>query len=274
MASHHFERLSLTIEQATKVVVKKRIAEIEFAVLCERPLQGQYWRRLESSGLDRQLSTAWLGSPTLRREAEGFIIAVQEQMVATRNFLCNVSHVLPSSADLCWFCGVRGESIDHLLGCCSALAPSLYISRHDNVVRILHWAICYDHRVPDILSSPARHSLSHLVVFPDGGRLLWETSIPTDRRFPANRPNLVIREGNRVYLIDVSIPLDINVSMKKSEERVKYDPLRSEVKRLWEVDLVEVIPIVIGSLGGISPDLPNLLRGICGRVSVLRLLQQ
>ena len=257
------EELGIALPAATKSSVRLAISRRGMSELQDRPLQGQFWRRLNGSGLDASLSLAWLNSPSLRREAEGTIVAAQEQMLATRNFSARISRQIPVADDLCRCCGAPGETLDHLLGCCPALARTSYITRHDSVVRALHWGICKGHGRPDLAASPGRHRLEPLVVLPDGVKLFWETTIPTSRHLSANRPDLVIRSRSSVQLVDVSVPLDINVSNKASEKRTKYQPLCQEICRLWSVGTCTVIPIIVGALGGLHSNAPELLKELC-----------
>ena len=262
-AMKFLEELGIALPAATKSSVRLAISRRGMSELQDRPLQGQFWRRLNGSGLDASLSLAWLNSPSLRREAEGTIVAAQEQMLATRNFSARISRQIPVADDLCRCCGAPGETLDHLLGCCPALARTSYITRHDSVVRALHWGICKGHGRPDLAASPGRHRLESLVVLPDGVKLFWETTIPTSRHLSANRPDLVIRSRSSVQLVDVSVPLDINVSNKASEKRTKYQPLCQEICRLWSVGTCTVIPIIVGALGGLHSNAPELLKELC-----------
>jgi hypothetical protein len=50
-------------------------------------------------------------------------------------------------------------------------------------------------------------------------------------------------------LIDFSIPFDTNVKTKTEEKIEKYGELVFEIKRLWNMEKVEVLPIIVGALG-------------------------
>ena len=273
-AEQHLEDLGLQLEAASKSSVRSAVHNRLRAELQDRPLQGRYWRRLASSGLDMRLSLAWLASPSLRREAEGSIIAAQEQMVMTRNFYAHVMKSIPLAEDVCRRCGAVGETLDHVLGCCPVLAKSAYIKRHNLVVRALHWAICKHRDLPGLASSAGRHTVDAMVEFPDGGRLLWEVDIPTDNSLSANRPDLVLRDRDVAILIDVSVPLDVNVVPKGEEKISKYEPLRLEVCRLWALKSCAVRPVIVGALGGVAFDAPDHLKRLCGSSTTVYTLQQ
>ena len=50
----------------------------------------------------------------------------------------------------------------------------------------------------------------------------------------------------------MSVPEDTRVAMKEDQKREKYEDLAFEIKRLWDLRSVIVIPIVIGALGCLS----------------------
>ena len=53
-------------------------------------------------------------------------------------------------------------------------------------------------------------------------------------------------------MIDVAIPGDCRIRKKKIEKIEKYQNLKRELKRLWSLRKVEVVPMVVGALGCIS----------------------
>ena len=63
----------------------------------------------------------------------------------------------------------------------------------------------------------------------------------------ARRPDIVILDYTMRcgYLIDVSIPADVNIIEKENEKILKYQDLRIELQKLWNIKL-KVIPIVLG----------------------------
>ena len=264
-ASAFLDSLGIPLEQASKVKVKQAIHGSAQQQLQQRPLQGQFWKRLVAAdGIDLNLSLAWLKSPSLRPETEGFLIAAQEQMLDTRNFRAHILHSIPLSEDCCRMCGNRGETVDHILNYCPVLARKAYVDRHDSVVKLLHWAICAHHQAPG-LSSIARHQLVHTVQLSGGHTVLWEVSVPTDKRLLANRPDLILRGADTAIVIDVAVPMEQNLAAKAKEKSEKYKPLCAELKNVWNLVAVpEVVPIVVGSRGGLMFDIGGCLKKLCG----------
>ena len=60
--------------------------------------------------------------------------------------------------------------------------------------------------------------------------------------------------------------------MKKKQKIEKYDELKREIRKLWIMKKVEVIPIVVGALGAISKKLDKWIEklGIHIRIELLQ----
>ena len=100
------------------------------------------------------------------------------------------------------------------------------------------------------LTGLAQLVLSLLVPF----KVLWDFMIQCDRFIQARRPNIVVvdKKKKEVKLIDIAIPGDSRVKDKEQEKIEKYEQLKEEIARLWNMKRVTVIPVVIGALGCIS----------------------
>ena len=89
-------------------------------------------------------------------------------------------------------------------------------------------------------------------------KILWDFNIYTDQKIEARRPDIVVIDLKEkiVKLIDIAVPKDCRIDDKEAEKIDKYQKLRIELERLWEMKTM-VIPIVIGSLGTISKQLKH-----------------
>jgi len=260
-AAEFAENLSLPADEvANSDKVKATIILGVRTGLLDMALHGQYWRRIERAGLSIDLSCRWLKSRSLRPATEGFLMAVQDQVIATRNYRKSV--LQEDVEDVCRLCSAPVENVDHVVSCCETLARTLYNIRHDNIVRLIHWAICRRFGL-STSREPWRHKLTHYQENTDV-QLYWEMSIPTDIRVPHNRPDIVLRTGSTAQLVDVSVPLDHRVPAKMQEKKNKYQELGVELKKIWSLESVVVVPIVVGALGGLSTDAVSEMKNLCG----------
>ena len=52
--------------------------------------------------------------------------------------------------------------------------------------------------------------------------------------------------------MDIAVPVDRRVEEKEQEKVEKYQDLKREIGRMWEIRKVQVVPVVIGALGSVS----------------------
>ena len=67
----------------------------------------------------------------------------------------------------------------------------------------------------------------------------------------ARRPD-INKQAKEAMIIDVAIPGDARVKDKKLEIIENYQLLREEIRKLWKLKKVTVVPVVIGALGAVS----------------------
>ena len=51
-----------------------------------------------------------------------------------------------------------------------------------------------------------------------------------------------------------AVPADVRVEEKEREKVEKYQDLKREIGRLWNLKKVEVVPVVIGALGSVTKE--------------------
>ena len=230
----------------------------------EKKMYGQFIREMPET-TDETETWSWLRKSDFKVETEAMLCAAQEQAIRT-NY---VKHKIDGTATspMCRMCGKRNETVSHIVSECSKLAQKEYKRRHDNVARIVHWKLCglynfkrsekwYEHKPEGVLED------EHV-------KLLWDVMIQCDRHIDARRPDIVVvkKKERNCVLVDVSIPGDIRVSEKEQEKIDKYEELSSEVKKLWEMRKVRVVPIVVGALGSISKKLQEHVKELDVEVS-------
>ena len=92
------------------------------------------------------------------------------------------------------------------------------------------------------------------VVENDDIKLIWDINIQCDNVIEARRPVLILvdKKGKSCIIIDIAVPGDCRVCEKEIEKIEKYQNLKRELKMLWSLKKVEVVPVVVGALGCIS----------------------
>jgi hypothetical protein len=214
-----------------------------------KALHGRYPKQLEGGDVDYEASVAWQKSGELFMETEGFLLAIQDQVVRTRNyrkFIIKEDGVI----DKCRMCGQAGENIQHITSGCPALANVEYLQRHNQLAKIIHAQLAANHKLLD--SVPAYYKYQPEPVLENNEcRLYWDRSIVTDKTIPSNRPDVVfVLKKERIgFLVDVTVPRDDNLKLAEREKIRKYFELANEVKDMWKLHRVEIVPVVISSTG-------------------------
>ena len=88
----------------------------------------------------------------------------------------------------------------------------------------------------------------------DDVKLIWYINIQCDNVIEARRPDLILvdKKAKSCLIIDVAIPGDCRIREKEIEKIEKYHNLKRELKRVWSLKKVEVVPVVVGAPGYIS----------------------
>ena len=91
---------------------------------------------------------------------------------------------------------------------------------------------------------------------------------------PARRPDLVIvdKTAKQALIVDVAVPNDTHINEKEREKIEKYQDLRLEIQRMWDVK-AKVVPVVVGALGAVTNNLESYLGQIPGNHEVRPLIK-
>ena len=214
-----------------------------------KKLHGQFAREL-SEATDKDKTWQWLSKADLKVGTEALICAAQEQSLRTNYVKYHIDKTVESP--LCRLCGQKGESVQHIISACEKLAQKEYKRRHDNVARKIHWDISRKNGL-ECKDKWYEHEPEGVVENEDV-KLLWDVMIQCDNMIEARRPDIVLTDKKEhvAMIIDIAVPADENVDRKEKEKVDKYQDLKREIKRLWKLKKVEVVPVVIGSLGSVT----------------------
>jgi len=145
-------------------------------------------------------------------ETEGFITAIRDQVIPTRNY---TKYILkqPDPDELCRRCGKESESIQHITAACKQLAPTEYVKRHDGLAKIIHQKLAeatelIDDKSPYYKCTPAK------VLENENFKLYWNRSILTDKTIPFNQPDITFmnKKTKNTFLIDIAVPNTHNLA--------------------------------------------------------------
>ena len=62
--------------------------------------------------------------------------------------------------------------------------------------------------------------------------------------------------------------MDKGIGEKKNEKVEKYQDLKREIARVWNIRAVQVVPIVVGSLGSVTKNLDKWLGKLNIKISI------
>jgi hypothetical protein len=91
-------------------IVKPNIPDT-IANIKQKSLHERYFKELEQPEVNIQASHAWLKKSNIHPETEGFIFAIQDRVINTRNYKKHICG-LQSIIDKCRICGTEGEPLN------------------------------------------------------------------------------------------------------------------------------------------------------------------
>ncbi|KAI5755134.1 hypothetical protein M8J77_014371 [Diaphorina citri] len=187
---------------------------------------------------------------------------IQDQVIKTKNYM---KHILKLDIpdDKCRVCHQGSETIQHITSACSSLANSEYLYRHNLSAKIIHQFIGNTHGLITN-KDPHYKYYPEPVLENESHKLYWDTTIITDRRLPANRPDIVLIDKiqKNVKSIDIAHSNDHNILITMGEKIRKYQDLGIEIKDMWNMDKVEIVPVVVSTNGLIHPSLYEHIKKI------------
>ena len=177
-------------------------------------------------------------------------MAIQDQIIATRAYR---RHVLKENSvlDKCRLCKKTNESIQHITSGCEMLVGSDYLHRHNNVAKIYHKEVAFVEGMLLCNEEPYYKYKPLKLLEVNGKKLYWDEAVITDHAIPHNRPDILLLDlkMRTATIIDIAVPSDTNVGWTCSEKIRKYQELAQELKTLYSLVSVRIIPIIISTNG-------------------------
>ena len=273
---HHntieFDGVSYGISQLQKLLkLIKQCLSSQQHLLLERDYQSHVFHgaflKKASGTFDMGLSFLWLHDRSITCANESLILAFQDGVVATRWMQKHIFDL--DVCDSCRICGHSVESVEHVLSSCTPLAPTMYLRRHNQVLKILyHYFI--GSPTKDYWRDPAP------VYENDSFKLYWDQPVQVVGFTQSNRPDIVLWSKNEkcTYLIDVSIPSDSNLHLKFCEKIAKYSDLAMLMKLTYSLERVVIIPVIISITGLMSLESKSSLQNIVKDADIMKIISK
>ena len=246
--------------KVTSAEVRESLKQEHARTWREKPQHGYLFKKQQSApDYDKESTNAWLKDQFMSSHIEGYVCAIQEQEIRTRQLINKRED--PNSSPKCRFCKVMDESIFHILNSCSHLSISMYLPvRHNEVAKVLYFELLKEFgEVHEDKKSPESTFKT------DNVEIWWDKKISVQPPVEHNRPDIVLWDlvKKRCCIIDICVPMDVNVSREEKEKRDRYFILASRLQRLYPQYKYEIIPIVVGSTGYVPKTLQQHLEN-CG----------
>ncbi|KAI5720807.1 hypothetical protein M8J77_011910 [Diaphorina citri] len=264
--------LASTDVQRNESIISNQEKNMEWR---SKPLHGRHPHDTDHTFVDKIASHAWLVNGELFPETEGFMVAIQDQVVNTKNYMKHIIKDPNVRDDRCRRCKEKAETIQHITSGCSAMSQTEYLHRHNQVAAIIHQNISSNLKLIDE-KTPYYKYEPPPVIETAKYTVYYDRTIMTDKTIPNNRPDIVVHDKERrmALLVDIAIPNTHNMESTVVEKNRKYQELRDEVRRMWRLEKVEIVPIILSATGIIPKNLHQSLQDLGIQKNVFMLLQK
>ncbi|KAL0852393.1 hypothetical protein ABMA28_000587 [Loxostege sticticalis] len=222
-----------------------------------KQLHGRHIHDIEQPHIDSIASNKWLKLGYLYPETEGFLISIQDQVVNTKNYRKYIIKDPNALDDRCRKCHRNSETIQHIINACPVLTQNDYTHRHNQVAHYIHQKLAIKYKLLPPKVEPYYQYTPKSVLESPNCRIYFDRAILTDKTIYCNRPDITVLDklNKTVYFIDVAIPNTHNIKKTISDKIHKYSELKEEVLRIWNLDKVYIVPLVLSSTGVIPKHL-------------------
>ena len=257
IADKNYTPLNMSNTDIDTILKEKLVDDIvKETAWAEKALHGRHFYQIHQSHIDLEASNKWLMVSDIYGETEGFMMAIQDQVIHTRNYAKYIIKDASVVSDICRKCSSTSETIDHITSGCSALAQTEYLYRHNLNAGIVHQKLGMKcklilNHTPFYKYEPEKILENNLY------KLYWDRAIITDRTVAHNRPDIVLidKEQATAYLIDIAVPLSRNIQQTRTCKLSKYEDLAMEIRHIWKMKKAIIVPMVISSTGAVPHSL-------------------
>ena len=186
---------------------------------------------------------------------------IRQQLVNRRTYQkCKIGQQID---DICRICHSSKESTTHILTSCTLIAQSLYKARHDKMLRPIYYRLLEKY---DLLNQQNLLSWYHqppplATVENSRAKIFWDVQhlLSTCPEEGANKPDIVVldKEKDMAYVIEGTICEIGKIEERTLTKQNKYTDLRYGLKRLYSLDTIIQINVVMDFVGGYHSKLVN-----------------
>ena len=127
----------------------------------------------------------WLRGGTLFPETEGFMLAIQDQIILIRNYQKFIHKF--NINDKCRICNRESETIQHIISGCKLLANTEYLHRHNFSANIIHQQLTNKYNLINE-TVPYYEYQPKKVLENSEAKLYWDRKIIIEKTINYNRP--------------------------------------------------------------------------------------
>lgn len=227
-----------------KAMLQTKTEVMRIEQYTKKILQSEVYRGIEEKG------HGWLECNMDSRKTAA-VILMQEQMVETRTW--KALRGMEVESEMCRLCGIQRETVHHLLSGCKVVAGNEYVRRHNNALMVL--AVAWAKQEGLINKDAVWYKIQWKkgnVLEGSGMKLCWDLEYCMRKTTTARRPDLTLEDNNKklIWFVDMACPAEINIVHKHQEKLQKYQQLAFETREKRREYKVQIVPVVIGSLGG------------------------
>ena len=159
----------------------------------------------------------------------------------------------------CRLCRKNVETLYHVITGCPVVSLSLYLNIRQNAIAKITFENIInenEYTMQKIFKDP-----EPITVFRD--LEIWQDKpVWLPRKIPHNRPGITIWDKKTLSctIIDVSVPLDLNIEKKNQDKRNDYMLLVGELQQLYPTYKYTIVLVVIGAFGTVTNQLKKTYR--------------
>ena len=93
---------------------------------------------------------------------------------------------------------------------------------------------------------------------------MWDFTLNTDYEIEHRRSDIVVelKSQKECFIVDIAVPGDTRIKLKEQEKIEKYQDLIREIARLWCLQRVNLIQVVVGALGCVTKEAEKYIEKI------------